>query len=167
MEVRAELLRRVGPAHRERAARLGVDDLSAELEVPEHIERAPGMVVVEAHEADERRLVALTGAHVLDQPLPMPSAHDLAGLRQPLAVMLRRRRCRSLRIEPGGEEHSLDQIPAGGAPIRHAVGPADGLELLPPQLAQDKRCTPVELGPEELSELALAGGASGTQPDAE
>lgn len=93
-------------------------------------------------------------------------AHDLAGVGQPLAMMLGRRRSGALGIEAGGEEEALDEIAARGGEVGHAGGAADDLELFAAEFAEDQWCAPVELRTEEAGELAL-GGVAGAEPHAE
>ena len=165
VEVRAEVGRRVEAIDRAEGVGLGLDDLGAELEIPEDVEGAAGIVVVEADEVDERGLVALARAHVLDEPLAMARADDLAGARQAVAMVGGQRRLGAAGIEAGGEEEALEEIAAGGRGVGDGVGAADGLELFAAELAQERR--DAELGAEEARELVFGGAVPGAQAHAE
>lgn len=81
------------------------DNARAELEVPEDLDDAAGIVIVEAYEAEEGRLVALSNPDVVDEPLPMASVDNLALLRESIGSRRGRTRRGRMRIEPGRLEH--------------------------------------------------------------
>ncbi len=167
VQVRAEVLggieaRGLG----ERGRGLGIDHLGAQLEIPEHLQRTTGVVVVEAHQIDERRLVAFARRDVFDEPLAVTRAHHLAGLRQALAVVAGRRRRGALGIDAGDEQQALDQIAARAAGIGHTVRAADELQLVAAELAEDGVQPPLELRAQQRGELGLVVDAC-AQSDAE
>ena len=80
MQVGREVPRRIQLGDGAEAVGLGMEDLRAQLELPEHIESATLVVVVETDELHERGVALLRGRHhVLDQPLPVPDLDDVPG----------------------------------------------------------------------------------------
>jgi hypothetical protein len=92
VQVGAAVRGRVDLLERAEALRLGHDGVRAELEVPQHLELAAWVVVVDADEAHERRVVALAVFDALDQPLPVPRVHDLPLVGQAVDAQRGRRR---------------------------------------------------------------------------
>ena len=74
------MCRRIEPRGIAEAVRFGCYDARAELEVPEYFELTPGIVVVEAHEPDERGLTGFRRFNVFDEPLAVACVDDLINL---------------------------------------------------------------------------------------
>jgi len=78
VEIRGEVRGRIDAGDGAEPVRLGLKDRRAQLQLPEHVERPALVVVVEADEPHERRVLGLDGReHVLDEPLPVPAPNDV------------------------------------------------------------------------------------------
>jgi len=116
---------RIEPRGVAEAVGLRRDDVGPELEVPEHVELAARVVIVEADESNERRVVALPHDGVIDEPLSVPGVHDLALGRQAIRSRgWRPCRCRP-RVEPRRFQQERLEIGAGPSGGIEAVASAD------------------------------------------
>ena len=129
------------------AVRLRLVHLRAELELPEHLEGAPLVVVVEADELDERRVpLGRRRNDVLDEPLAVAHLDDVAAVRRVARDCVRREersRGRALGRAVGLEEAGGEEGPRA-ARVVEAVGPAGGLQLVAAEGSEQSRNRIVE-----------------------
>ena len=137
----------------------GADDARAELEVPEDVEVAAGIVVVEADEADEGRFTSLSVDDAFDEPLAVPSVDDLSLRREQVGATNRGRNRRGARVEARGFEDQRLKIEAGAGARVEAMTPADGAELVASELVEDGGEPAAHIGGEAAHEAALRSAA--------
>lgn len=158
MQVGAEVRGRIEPRRIAKTVRLRRDDTRAQLEVPEHVELAAGIIVVEADESHERRVDALARDDVIDEPLPMPRMDNLALGRQAIRARSRWPHRRRLRIEPRGFEDERLEVCARAGGVVEAVAAADGAQLVAPKLAEQGREASGQVVGKLRNEAVLAAG---------
>ncbi len=155
VQVRPEVLGRIEPGDGAEPLELGGDHPGAELQVPEHVEAAAGVVVVQAHEPEERRLARAAGERRLDQPLPVAGLHHLALVRQ---VPWRGRSGAfggRPRVEPCRHQDARLQVAAGPRGLVEPVPAAHRPELVTAELAQHGRQPALELVRQVPDEVGL------------
>jgi hypothetical protein len=169
VEVGAEAGRRVEGLGLPEPLGLRSDHASAELEVPEDLELPARRIVIEARELEAGGVRRVLVDDLLDEPLPSASGKDLAGAKQPLAVVGDDFSDGSGGIDAGHRADPPDQLVATGSVRIERVSTTDGAQLIAPQLAQHGRevIVPDANGKEPGGDvLRLASGAQVEAEDA-
>ncbi|MEZ4441148.1 MAG: hypothetical protein R3B72_18760 [Polyangiaceae bacterium] len=146
------------------AVGFGIDDLGAELELPEELEGLAAVVVVEAGEGEPGG-VAFVGREldVIDEPLAMAGddgvtrAGDLAlggGAGE-------ERRGRGAVVGAVRLEQALHELLAGAAGVGKAVLAAGGLELVAAELGEELAEADAAGGGDAVDEVLLAAAPRG------
>ena len=135
-----------------------VDDTRSKLEVPEYVELAAGIVVVEANETDYGRLVRRALLDAVHEPLPVAGMNHLALLREVIGACIDGGNAGCARIEARGlEDQRLEFGPCTGGRVE-SVATAQGSKLIAAELPENRWEPVAEVVRELPDEAILAPG---------